>query len=264
MPQASANVNIMIKAARKAARGLLRDFGEVEQLQVSAKGPGDFVSRADLKAEEVIRTELTEARPNYGWLGEESGEAAGADPTRRWLVDPLDGTTNFLHGTPHWAVSIGLEHKREIVAAVVYDPAKDEMFVAEKGAGAYLNDHRIRVSGRRDLSDAVLGTGVPCTGRPGAAQALREVAAMAPQVAGLRWLGACALDLAYVAAGRYDGFFHRRQKPWDLAAGILLVREAGGFVGTRDGRDDMLESGDVVAANASLFETLKTSLASAG
>lgn len=263
MSQASANVNIMIKAARKAARGLLRDFGEVEQLQVSAKGPGDFVSKADLKAEQSIRTDLTEARPNYGWLGEESGAAPGEDPTRRWLVDPLDGTTNFLHGTPHWAVSIGLEHKGEIVAGVIYDPAKDEMFVAEKGAGAYLNDRRLRVSGRRDLSEAVLGTGVPCTGRPGAGQALREIAALAPQVAGLRWQGACALDLAYVAAGRYDGFWQRGPKPWDLAAGILLVREAGGFIEGRDGSEDVLASGGVIAANGSLFAPLKAALAAA-
>lgn len=260
MPQASANVNIMIKAARKAARNLLRDFGEVEQLQVSTKGPGDFVSRADIKAEQLIRTELTEARPNYGWLGEESGTAAGEDPTRQWIVDPLDGTTNFLHGTPHWAVSIGLEHKGEIVAGVIYDPVKDEMFVAEKGAGAYLNDRRMRVSGRRDLSEAVLGTGVPCTGRPGAGQALREIAALAPQVAGLRWLGAAALDLAYVAAGRYDGYWQRGQKPWDLAAGILMVREAGGFVEARDGSDDVLGSGGVIAANGNLLNALKSVL----
>ena len=165
MTQASANVNMMIKAARKAARSLLRDFGEVENLQVSAKGPGDFVSRADIKAEQLIRDELTEARPNYGWLGEESAEVKGADPTRRWIVDPLDGTTNFLHGLPHWAISIGLEHKGEVVAGVVYDPVKDEMFVAEKGAGAYLNDRRLRVSGRRDMIEMIFATGIPFGGQ---------------------------------------------------------------------------------------------------
>ncbi len=181
MTQASANVNIMIKAARKAARSLLRDFGEVENLQVSAKGPGDFVSRADIKAEQLIRDELTEARPNYGWLGEESGAAKGEDPTRRWIVDPLDGTTNFLHGLPHWAISIGLEHKGEVVAGVVYDPVKDEMFVAEKGAGAYLNDRRLRVSGRREMLEMIFATGIPFGGRPRSGRGrMRELAALTP------------------------------------------------------------------------------------
>ena len=181
MTQASANVNVMIKAARKAARSLLRDFGEVENLQVSAKGPGDFVSRADIKAEQLIRDELTEARPNYGWLGEESVEVKGEDPTRRWIVDPLDGTTNFLHGLPHWAISIGLEHKGEVVAGVVYDPIKDEMFVAEKGAGAWLNDRRLRVSGRRDMIEMIFATGIPFGGRPDLPGALREIAALTPR-----------------------------------------------------------------------------------
>ena len=232
MTQASANVNVMIKAARKAARSLLRDFGEVENLQVSAKGPGDFVSRADIKAEQLIRDELTEARPNYGWLGEESVEVKGEDPTRRWIVDPLDGTTNFLHGLPHWAISIGLEHKGEMVAGVIYDPVKDEMFVAEKGAGAWLNDRRLRVSGRRDMIEMIFATGIPFGGRPELPGALREIAALTPQTAGIRRWGSAALDLAYVAAGRVDGYWERGLKPWDMAAGILLVREAGGFVGT--------------------------------
>ena len=165
MTQASANVNIMIKAARKAARSLLRDFGEVENLQASAKGPGDFVSRADVKAEQLIRDELTEARPTYGRLGAESAEVKGEDPTRRWIVDPLDGTVNFLHGLPHWSISIALEHKREMVAGVIYDPVKDEMFVAEKGAGAWLNDRRLRVSGRRDMSEMLFATGIPMAAR---------------------------------------------------------------------------------------------------
>ena len=187
MSTASANVNIMIKAARRAARGLLRDFGEVEQLQVSSKGPGDFVSRADLKAEQVLRDELMEARPNYGWLGEESGaEVKGADPTRRWIVDPLDGTTNFLHGLPHWAVSIALEHKSEIVAAVVYDPTKDEMFVAEKGSGAWVNDRRIRVSGRHDMLEMIFATGIPFGGSPELPRTLRAIAAPSPLRAATR------------------------------------------------------------------------------
>jgi myo-inositol-1(or 4)-monophosphatase len=254
MTQASANVNIMIKAARKAARGLLRDFGEVENLQVSTKGPGDFVSRADLKAEETIRAELTEARPNYGWLGEESVEVKGADPTRRWIVDPLDGTTNFLHGLPHWAVSIALEHKGEIVAAVIYDPLKDEMFVAEKGAGAYLNDRRMRVSGRREMIEMIFATGVPFGGQSGLPATLAEIAVVAVQSAGIRRYGAAALDLAYVATGRYDGFWEHGLHPWDIAAGILLVREAGGFVGPMEDGADIFASGGVIAANSSVFD----------
>ena len=256
MSQASANVNVMIKAARKAARSLLRDFGEVENLQVSSKGPGDFVSKADIKAEQLIREELTEARPNYGWLGEESVEVKGADPTRRWIVDPLDGTTNFLHGMPHWSISIGLEHKGEIVAGVIYDPVKDEMFVAEKGAGAYLNDRRLRVSGRKDIGEMIFGIGMPFSASTLLAPALREMAAVAPISAGIRRLGSSALDLAYVAAGRLDGWWERGNKPWDIAAGILLVREAGGFTGPLDEGGDVFGAGGMVAGNANVFEPL--------
>jgi myo-inositol-1(or 4)-monophosphatase len=263
MTQASANVNIMIKAARKAARGLLRDFGEVEQLQVSAKGPGDFVSRADLKAEEVIRAELTEARPNYGWLGEETGELKGTDPTRRWIVDPLDGTTNFLHGLPHWAISIALEHKGEIVAGIIHDPVKDEIFVAEKGAGAWMNDRRLRVSGRRDMLEMIFATGIPFGGKPELPRSLRELAALTPQTAGIRRWGAAALDLAYVAAGRFDGFWERGLHPWDIAAGLLIVREAGGFAGTIDGTGEPITDASLVAANANVFEPLRTILQAA-
>jgi myo-inositol-1(or 4)-monophosphatase len=260
MTQASANVNIMIKAARKAGRSLLRDFGEVEQLQVSSKGPGDFVSRADLKAEQVIRDELTTARPNYGWVGEESAAAAGADPTRRWIVDPLDGTTNFLHGLPHWAVSIALEHKGEIVAGVVYDPVKDEIFVAEKGAGAWMNDRRIRVSGRRDMIEMIFATGIPFGGRPELPRTLRELATLTPRTAGIRRWGAAALDLAYVAAGRLDGYWERGLNPLDVAAGILLVREAGGFVAAIEPEGDPLEGGSIAAANSNVHEPLRTIL----
>jgi myo-inositol-1(or 4)-monophosphatase len=257
MTQASANVNIMIKAARRAGRGLLRDFGEVEQLQVSAKGPGDFVSRADLRAEEAIREDLTTARPNYGWLGEESGEVKGADPTRRWIVDPLDGTTNFLHGLPQWAVSIALEHKGEIVAGVIHDPVKDEIFVAEKGAGAWMNDRRLRVSGRREMIEMLFATGIPFGGRPELPRTLRELAALTPRTAGIRRWGSAGLDLAYVAAGRFDGFWERKLNPWDVAAGILLVREAGGFVGAIEAEGDPLEGGSLLAANANVFEPLR-------
>jgi myo-inositol-1(or 4)-monophosphatase len=256
MAQASANVNVMIKAARKAARSLLRDFGEVENLQVSSKGPGDFVSRADLRAEQLVREELTEARPNYGWLGEESVEVAGADPTRRWIVDPLDGTTNFLHGLPHWSVSIALEHKREIVAGVVYDPIKDEMFVAEKGAGAYLNDRRLRVSGRKETLEMIFATGIPFGARTDLGPALREIAAVAAVSAGVRRMGSAALDLAYVAAGRVDGFWERGLNAWDLAAGVILVREAGGLVGPFVAGGEPIAGGGVIAANANVFDPL--------
>ena len=263
MTQASANVNLMIKAARKAARSLLRDFGEVENLQVSAKGPGDFVSRADTKAEALIREELTEGRPNYGWLGEESAEVKGTDPTRRWIVDPLDGTTNFLHGLPHWAVSIALEHKGEIVAGVIYDPIKDEMFVAEKGAGAYLNDRRLRVSGRKVMLEMLFATGIPFGAATKLPPALREIAAVASVSAGVRRMGSAALDLAYVAAGRVDGFWERGLNAWDLAAGVLLVREAGGFVGPLVEGGAPLDGGGVIASNAAVFESFTSLLRAA-
>ncbi len=261
MSVGSANLNVMIRAARKAARSLARDFGEVENLQVSMKGAGDFVSRADRKSEEILRDALLEARPAYGFLGEEGGEVEGKDGMHRWIVDPLDGTTNFLHGLPHWAVSIGLERKGEIIAGVVYDPAKDEMFVAEKGAGAWMNDRRIRVSARRDMASAIFATGVPFAGSKHLPQSLKETALLMPRCAGLRRWGAASLDLAYVAAGRYDGYWERGVKPWDLAAGIILVKEAGGFTGALDGGENPVEEGRIVAANAELFETFKGVLA---
>ncbi len=255
--QGSANLNLMIKTARKAGRALVKDFREVENLQVSAKGPGDFVTKADREAERIIKTDLMDARPTYGWLGEETGETAGSDPTRRWIVDPLDGTTNFLHGLPHWAISIALEHKGEIVSAVVFDAAKDEMFVAEKGAGAWMNDARIRVSGRRSMSEAIFSTGVPFMGRMGLPATLQDMARLMPVCAGVRRWGAASLDLAYVAAGRYEGYWERDLNAWEMAAGTLLVREAGGFVSAvRDG-DDAVQSGSVICANSALFETLQ-------
>jgi myo-inositol-1(or 4)-monophosphatase len=256
MSVGSANLNVMIKAARKAARGLLRDFGEVENLQVSRKGAGDFVSRADLKAEQTIREELTAARPNYGWLGEESEPVEGKDPTRRWIVDPLDGTTNFLHGLPHWAISIALEHKGEVVAGVILDPTKDEIFVAEKGTGAWLNDRRIRVSGRIELIDMLFATGIPYANTAShLPPTMQDLARLMPRSAGVRRMGAAALDLAYVAAGRYDGFWERGLNAWDMAAGIILVREAGGFV--QDLRHQVanpLETGSIIAGNGDGFD----------
>ena len=254
MFQASANINVMVKAARKAGRSLVKDFREVENLQVSTKGAGDFVTRADLRAEELIRAELAEARPSYGWLGEETGAAPGKDPTRRWIVDPLDGTSNYLHGLPHWAVSIALEHKGEVVAGVVFDPAKDEMFVAEKGAGAWMNDRRMRVSGRKRMIEMLFATGLPYGGRADLPDTLRDLARLLPACAGVRRWGAAALDLAYVAAGRYDGFWERGLNAWDTAAGLLLVREAGGLVEALEPGGDILEGGTIIAANGEVFD----------
>lgn len=254
MSQMSANMTVMIRAARRAAKSLVRDFGEVENLQVSTKGPGDFVSKADTRAEEILREELTGARPNYGWLAEESEEVAGADPTRRWIVDPLDGTTNFLHGLPHWAISIALEHKGEIVSALVFNPVAGEMFVAERGAGAWLNDRRIRVSARRDTMQMLFATGLPFGSRPELPETLRALARILPVCSGVRRWGSAALDLAYVAAGRYDGFWERRLQPWDMAAGLLLVREAGGLVGPMDEGGNPMEGAGVIAANAEVFD----------
>ncbi len=254
--QGSANLNLMIKAARRAGRSLVKDFREVENLQVSVKGAGDFVSRADIAAEKIIREDLMGARPTYGWLGEESGEAPGQDPTRRWIVDPLDGTTNFLHGLPHWAVSIALEHKGEITSAVVFDPAKDELYWAEKGAGAWMNETRIRVSGRRHMAEAVFASGVPFGTKKTLPAMLRDLARLMPATAGLRRWGAASLDLAYVASGRVDGYWERELGAWDIAAGLLLVREAGGLTGAVRQGHDPLESGTVIAANSDLFQPL--------
>src|SRR6266567_489339 len=245
-------INVMTSAALKAARGLVRDFGEVEQLQVSIKGPGEFVSTADLKAERTLRNELHRARPGYGLLFEEGGEVEGTDPRHRWIVDPLDGTTNFLHGIPHFAISIALERDGEIIAGVIYEPTRDEMFWAEKGAGAYLNDRRLRVSARRQLGDSLLGTGMPFRDRERQPEFLATLAAVMPATHGVRRFGAAALDFAYVAAGRFDGFWEFGLCPWDIAAGLLLVREAGGYVSDLAGGQTMLTSGDVLAANGHL------------
>ncbi|MCM2560704.1 inositol monophosphatase [Lutimaribacter sp. EGI FJ00015] len=251
--QGSANLNVMIKAARKAGRSLVKDFREVENLQVSMKGAGDFVSKADIAAEAILKEELLGARPNYGWLAEEGGGIEGTDPTRRWIVDPLDGTTNFLHGLPHWAISIALEHKGQIVAGVVYDAAKDEMFYAEKGQGAWLNDNkRLRVSGRKKMIESVFATGIPFAAKRTLPATLQDLARLMPECAGVRRFGSAALDLAYVAAGRYDGYWERELNIWDVAAGILLVTEAGGLAdGLRDGQDPL--GGNLIVANGEVF-----------
>ena len=258
--QGSANLNLMIKAARKAGRSLVKDFREVENLQVSVKGPGDFVTKADREAERLIKEDLMGGRPTYGWLGEETGGDRGEDPTRRWIVDPLDGTTNFLHGMPHWSISIALEHKGEIVSGVVYDPAKDEMFWAEKGAGCWLNDNkRMRVSGRKVMSEAVFATGVPFGAKATLPQMMQDLSRLMPVCAGLRRWGSAALDLAYVAAGRFDGYWERELQAWDIAAGVLLVREAGGIVGGF-GDSDPLTTGCVVASNDHLAVPFRKAL----
>jgi myo-inositol-1(or 4)-monophosphatase len=242
-------INVMANAALKATRGLIRDFGEVEQLQVSIKGPGEFVSTADLRAERTLKNELLRARPGYGLLLEEGGATEGSDRRHRWIVDPLDGTTNFLHGIPHFAISIALERDGEIVAGVVYEPTRDEMFWAEKGAGAYLNDRRLRVSARRQLAEALIGTGMPFGERGDRPSYLATLNRVMAATSGVRRFGAAALDLAYVAAGRYDGYWEFGLFPWDIAAGLLLVREAGGFVSDCTGGQTMMASGDVLAAN---------------
>ncbi|MBL1234882.1 MAG: inositol monophosphatase, partial [Rhodobiaceae bacterium] len=229
MQNLSPTLTVMVNATRKAARGLQRDFGEVENLQVSMKGPGDFVTSADLKAEKILREELQKARPGYGMLLEESGAIEGSDKSHRWIVDPLDGTTNFLHGIPQFAISIGLERQGQMVAGVIYNPITDEMFIAEKGRGSFLNNRRLRVANRRDINQAVVCTGIPHMGRGNHSQALSELAAVMPHVAGIRRTGSAALDLAYVAAGRFDGFWESDLSTWDMAAGLIILREAGGF-----------------------------------
>ncbi|MDZ4689794.1 inositol monophosphatase family protein [Terricaulis sp.] len=256
MPQASATMNVMIAAARKAARALARDFGEIENLQVSRKGPSDFVTSADIKAEKTIFEDLSKARPGYGFVMEERGVVEGTDKTNRWIVDPLDGTTNFLHAIPHFAISIGLEREGVLVAGVVYNVVRDELFWAEKGAGAYLNDRRLRVAGRSDMRDALFATGTPFNGKPGHAKALGEIERVIAKTAGIRRFGSAALDLAYVAAGRFDGFWERGLNAWDIAAGAVIVREAGGVVTEIDG-DDFMKTGAVLASNQALAPQLQ-------
>ncbi len=258
MVKITPTMNIMIRAAEKAARSLTRDFGEVENLQVSQKGPGDFVSAADTRAEEIIFEELQRARPDYSFLMEESGKVEGKDPSHRWIIDPLDGTTNFLHGLPHWCISIALEKDGEIIAGLVHDPIKDEIFRAEKNLGAFTGRRRLRVSGRSDPSMGMIATGAPRRACATRDQFLAEYNAVQDYGISMRRFGAAALDLAYVAAGRCEAFWERDLKPWDVAAGYIIVKEAGGFVCDLDSRkNNPITTGNVLAANQGLFEPLK-------
>ncbi|MET3526949.1 inositol monophosphatase family protein [Phenylobacterium koreense] len=264
MSTQSALLKVMSDAARKAARGLNRDFGELSELQVSRKAPADFVSAADLRAEQTLFEALEKARPGYSFLGEERGMIDGTDKTHTWIVDPLDGTTNFLHAIPHFAINIALQREGVTVAAVTYNPITNELFWAEKGKGCFVNDKRLRVAGRKHLDESVLGTGIPFLGHGQHARFLKELHQISQRVAGVRRFGSAALDLAYVAAGRLDGFWERDLKPWDTAAGLLMIHEAGGKVTNADGGDDVLGTGSVCAANLDLHPLLLEKLQAAG
>ncbi len=256
-------INVMDGAARKATRSLIHDFGEVEQLQVSRKGPADFVSEADRRAEEILRRELGKARPEFAMLLEEAGAIGDPDSENRWIVDPLDGTTNFLHGIPHFAISIGLERDGKMFAGVIYDPLRDELFWAEVGGGAFLNAKRLRVSSRERMSEALIATGMPFRGRASHPEYPDMLDRVRAETSGVRRFGSAALNLAYVAAGRYDGLWEFALSPWDIAAGLVILREAGGIVSEVDGGDRMMESGDILATNGRLHEKLQNLLANA-
>src|SRR5437879_9730216 len=251
----------MVKAARRAGRSLKRDLGEIEHLQVSLTGPANFVAKAGQRAEEMLYEDLAKARPGYGFIGEEGGSREGADKTHTWIVDPLDGTTNFLHGIPQFAISIGLQREGTIIAGVIYNPANDELYIAERGKGAFLNDQRLRVAGRRQMDECVIGCGLPHIGRGDLELSRREMTAIQNRVAGLRRFGAASLDMAFVAAGRLDGYWERNLQQWDIAAGQIIVREAGGIVSGIEGNDDALKTGSVICGNefvhAELVKILK-------
>tara|TARA_B000000460_G_scaffold222076_1_gene174512 strand:- start:340 stop:1125 length:786 start_codon:yes stop_codon:yes gene_type:complete len=252
MKLSSANINVLVKACRKASKTLIRDFGEIENLQVSLKGPGDFVTASDKKVEKILIDELQKARPNYSILSEEVGEINN-DESFKWIIDPIDGTANFLHGIPHFAISIGLEHEGEIICGIVYDPIKDEMFVAEKGNGAYLNNKKIRVSSRSQLKDCIIFTGGPKKEAKNRDLALKEYNNFSSKVLlPIRKLGSASLDMAYVAAGRCDGFWQRNLNYWDIAAGIILVKESGGFVTDFLGENKYKENKTILVTNSKI------------
>lgn len=257
----TALLNIMVTAALKAGRSLTKDFGEIENLQVSVKGPADFVSKADHNAERIVHAELSKARPTYGFLMEEGGEIQGSDGQHRWIIDPLDGTTNFLHGIPMFACAIALERGQEIVASVIYNPVMDELYTAEKGGGAWLNDRRrLRVAGRRHLADAVVATGINSRGRPEDVHQLRQIAHVVPALAGLRRTGSASTDLAWVASGRLDAYWEMGLSPWDVAPGLLLVKEAGGTVTDLTGGPGAIWTGNVLAGNETIHRQLQQAL----
>jgi myo-inositol-1(or 4)-monophosphatase len=257
---ASALMNVMVAAVRKAGRSLSRDFGEVEQLQVSVKGPGNFATAADMRAEEILFRELSRARQDYGFLMEEGGAVEGADKTHRWIIDPLDGTTNFMHGIPLFAISVALERDGEVVAGVVYNPIMDELYTAEKGKGAFMNDRRLRVANRKKLADCVVATGIPNFGRTGHDRFLAECKIMMRETTGIRRGGAAAIDLAWVASGRYDAYWDQRLEAWDMAAGMLLVREAGGVVTDLDGKTAKAATGGIAAGNQAVHKQVLAAL----
>jgi myo-inositol-1(or 4)-monophosphatase len=264
----SALMSVMINAARKAGKSLTRDFGEVEQLQVSIKGPANFVSAADHRAEQIIYEELAKSRPGYGFLMEERGTVVGDDKTHRWIVDPLDGTTNFLHSIPLFCTSIGLERDGQVVAGLIYNPIMDEMYMAERGKGAFLadrtgHDRRLRVGARKSLSDCVVATGLPHRGRPNHERFFKEGSQIMKDVAGLRRTGSAAIDLAWTAAGRFDAYWEHDIQPWDMAAGIILMREAGGIVSDLDGGQDMFSTGGICAGNQVVQKALVATLLTA-
>ena len=259
MPPESAIITVMKQAARKASIRLKRDYGEISQLQVSMKGPGDFVTASDIRTEKILKEELSRSRPSFGFLMEESGASNGSDPNRRWIVDPIDGTTNLVHGIAYFAICIALEEFNQITAGVILDPINEQLFWAEKGQGSFLNNHRIRVSARTKVSESLFATGIPFKGRGTKNDHetfLREIEAVMTASSGIRRFGSAALDLANVAAGKFDGFWESSLKPWDMAAGILIVREAGGIVSDTIGEDKILETGTIVAANPNLHKPL--------
>jgi len=256
MKLSSANINVIVKACRKASKNLIRDFGEVEKLQVSIKGPGDFVTVSDKKIEKILIDELQKARPNYSILSEEIGQIKN-DEEFRWVIDPIDGTANFLHGIPHFAISVGLEQNKEIVCGIIYDPIKDEMFIAEKGNGSYLNNQRIRVSARSKLKDCIIFTGGPRQNSKDKELSLKEYKNFSSIIqTPIRKMGSASLDMAYVAAGRCDGFWQRNLNYWDFAAGIIIVKEAGGFVTDFKGNNGYLENETILATNSRINEEM--------